>query len=179
MLKKLTNYFLRLPKIIYWNLIYLNRLKVSPFQSVHWDTDLKIKGKSEVIINHSLETRRGVAIRVESGKLEIGSGCFINTNSSITSIEKISIGKNCKIGNNVVIVDHDHDYKNLPNAPLVSTPVSIGENVWIGANSVILRGTEIGDNCVIAAGTIVKGQIPDDTIVYQKKSNIFKKVKGY
>ena len=47
-----------------------------------------------------------------------------------------------------------------------ASPVSIGNNVWVGANSVILRGVEIGDNCVIAAGTIVtKGNYPADTLI--------------
>jgi acetyltransferase-like isoleucine patch superfamily enzyme len=176
MLMKIIRYLLCLPKVIVWKIKYHNRLKLHPLQNSHWNTDIKIKGKADVTIGHSLETRRGVCLRIEGGSLILGSGSFINTNSNITCIDKIIIGKNCRIGNNVVIIDHDHDYSNLPNAPLISTPVYIGDNVWIGANSVILRGTEIGDNCVIAAGSIVKGHIPRGTLLYQEKRNILKEL---
>ena len=47
-------------------------------------------------------------------------------------------------------------------------PISIGNNVWIGANSVILRGSSIGDGVVIGAGSVVKGSVPAKTIYIQK-----------
>ena len=51
--------------------------------------------------------------------------------------------------------------------------LEIGNNVWIGAGSIILRGAKIEDNCVIAAGTVVKGLVPHDCMCYQKReSNI-------
>ena len=54
-----------------------------------------------------------------------------------------------------------------------ASPVSIGNNVWVGANSVILRGVEIGDNCVVAAGTVVtKGSYPANTLIREKRELI-------
>lgn len=51
--------------------------------------------------------------------------------------------------------------------------LEIGNNVWIGAGCIILRGAKIEDNCVIAAGTVVKGLVPHDCMCYQKReSNI-------
>lgn len=52
--------------------------------------------------------------------------------------------------------------------------VSIGNNVWIGANTVILRDSIIGDNAVIAAGSVVKGNIPPNTVYYLKREENFK-----
>lgn len=54
--------------------------------------------------------------------------------------------------------------------------VVIGDNVWIGANSVILRGSRIGDNAVIAAGTIVKGTVESNTLVYDKRVKMERKI---
>lgn len=54
--------------------------------------------------------------------------------------------------------------------------VNIGENVWIGANVVILRGTNIGNNSVIAAGSIINGNIPANKIVYQERTLKFRDV---
>ena len=47
--------------------------------------------------------------------------------------------------------------------------IEIGNNVWIGANTIILRGTKIGDNAVIAAGSIVKGEVPTGAVIVQKR----------
>ena len=87
-------------------------------------------------------------------------------------MENIVIGDNCKFGNNVVLVDHDHNYRGcgqytLENPEFVSSPIQIGNNVWVGANVTILRGTVIGDDCVIGAGTTLKGVIPAHSKVIQ------------
>ena len=50
-----------------------------------------------------------------------------------------------------------------------SSPVKIGNNVWIGANAVILRGTVIGDNCVIGAGTVVKGTFESGSVIIEHR----------
>ena len=52
--------------------------------------------------------------------------------------------------------------------------VIIEDNVWIGANTVILRGTHIGANSVIAAGSIIRGNVPNNTVVYQKREIKYK-----
>ncbi len=60
------------------------------------------------------------------------------------------------------MVDHDHD---TVNGGFVSAPIKIGDNVWIGANSVILKGVTIGNNAIIAAGSIVTKDVPANAIV--------------
>jgi acetyltransferase-like isoleucine patch superfamily enzyme len=93
---------------------------------------------------------------------------------SITCKESIRIGDRTQIGNNVVMVDHDHtnhrkwdEYK--------TEPIVIGNNVWIGANSVILRGSKIGDNSIIGAGCIIKGEIPENSKVMQNRQIVILK----
>ena len=56
----------------------------------------------------------------------------------------------------------------------LTAPITIGKNCWIGANTVILRGTTIGDNCLIAAGSVVKGNYADGSVVIQKREEIIK-----
>lgn len=86
---------------------------------------------------------------------------FINHNCSITCAEKITIGNCCNIANNVVIVDHDHKLGTQGVVDgLESASVHIGMNVWIGANSTILKGVSIGDGAVIAAGAVVNQNVP-------------------
>ncbi len=120
-------------------------------------------------IGNYCQCRGGVYFVCDGGSLVIGEHCFFNVGCSVTCIESVTIGNGCTFGNNVVIVDHDHDFRNENRGCFVASPVSIGKNVWIGANTVILRGTKIGDNCVIGAGSVVKGDIPANSIVVQKQ----------
>ena len=117
---------------------------------------------------------RGMAVfRVEGGELTIGDKCFFNQNVSITCKNKIVIGDRCQIANNVVIVDHDHAGSENWGS-YVETPVIIGNDVWIGAGAVILRGTTIGDKAVIGAGSIVKGDVPAGSVYYQKRETVIR-----
>lgn len=125
--------------------------------------------------NFKLETDAKIRV-IDGGTLEIGENCFINCGSYITVMGSTKIGNNCMFGPNVMVFDHDHDYKTEGGITAGKTTIGeieIGNNVWIGAGSIILRGAKIEDNCVIAAGTVVKGLVPHDCMCYQKReSNI-------
>ena len=84
--------------------------------------------------------------------------------------ELISIGNSVKISLEVAILTHGFDYSVLrelyPAEGFGSAgPVKIGDNVFIGMRSLILKNTTIGNNCVIGAGSVVRGQIPDNVVV--------------
>lgn len=72
----------------------------------------------------------------------------------IQAINGIEIGNNVYIAPGVKIISADHDFYNL-SFHKKSKPIKIGSNVWIGANSIILKEVELGDNTIVAAGTIV------------------------
>ena len=62
--------------------------------------------------------------------------------------------------------------------PIYNTgKLKIGKNCWIGANTVILRGTVLGDNCVVGAGSVLKGHYESGSIILQKRETISKEVK--
>lgn len=71
-----------------------------------------------------------------------------------------------------MIYDHDHDFRHpdgLKAEAFKTAPIVIGKDCWIGANTVILRGTTIGDNCVVGAGSIIKGNYPAESVIVQKR----------
>lgn len=117
------------------------------------------------------QNRGTLHLVVDGGKLSIGNHCFFNTGSCVTCLDEVVIGDRCKFGNNLVIVDHDHNYRRASDSEpeFVSSPIRIGDDTWVGANVVILRGTTIGKHCVIGAGSVVKGEIPDNTVLVQKR----------
>ena len=113
----------------------------------------------------------------ENADFKVGDGTFFNNNCIITARKNISIGKNCLFGRNVMIFDHDHDIKadNMSNS-FISKDIIIKDNVWVGANSVILKGVTIGQGAVIAAGSVVNVDVEDNVIFYNKRENAMKKI---
>lgn len=152
-------------------LIYKDKFIYKKKQCFKSGLYISIQNQGKIFLDEKIECRNQLYILAHGGTINIGKHCFFNTNCSITSINKIVIGDECKFGNNIVIVDHDHNYKKLDNREFISSPVTIGNNTWIGANCVILRGAQIGDNCVIAAGSVVKGIIPSSSLYYSSAAS--------
>lgn len=99
----------------------------------------------------------------KQGKLNIGNNTLISSNVNINAgVEKISIGSNVMIAANTYIINNDHDvFDNLSvrNSGHISKCITINDNVWIGANCVILKGVNIGEGAIIGAGSIVTKDI--------------------
>ncbi len=114
---------------------------------------------------------------VDGGKIVIGDRVFFNHNCSITASSSVKIGNNCNIANNVVIVDHDHKYNEsgVING-LISNPVVLGDNVWIGANTTILKGVTIGDCAIVAAGSVVRNDIPAYSLAAGTPARVIKRL---
>ena len=161
-----------LPKVLMYKIKYAGKCTMPWIQAFGHHTELKIKNGTARFGKEQI-TRGNAVFRVEGGELVVGEKCFFNQNVSITCKKNIVIGDRCQIANNVVIVDHDHAGSENWGS-YVETPVVIGNDVWIGANVVIMRGTTIGDKAVIGAGSIVKGDVPAGKVFYQKRETIIK-----
>ena len=106
----------------------------------------------------------------KKGTLSIGENTTINKYTSIVALERISIGENCLIGENVKIYDNNHkvdiiDNKRVPNHKEFQTKeILIGNNVWIASNVTILKGVTIGDNSIIGAGCLIYKDVSANTV---------------
>jgi acetyltransferase-like isoleucine patch superfamily enzyme len=102
-----------------------------------------------------------VSTLTEEAVLEIGNNCGFS-GTVIGAFSKIKIGDNVRCGANTLITDSDWH----PDDPRVgpSKPVTIGNNVWLGINVVVLKGVEIGENSVIGANSLVTKNIPANVI---------------
>jgi acetyltransferase-like isoleucine patch superfamily enzyme len=138
---------------------------IQTFDRLH----LEIHGKGMIRMGSYNQNRGNLYLVADGGKIEIGDHCFFNTGCCVSAVDSIRIGSGCKFGNNLVIVDHDHNFKDDNGPEFISSPVEIGDNNWIGANVTILRGTKIGNGCVIGAGSVVNGQVPDGSKIIQKR----------
>lgn len=107
--------------------------------------------------------------------LYVGDNCAMGDMTHIVAHEKVEIGSNVLMASKCFISDTSHgaysgDDQDSPEiAPdqrkLVTKPVKIGDNVWIGENAVILAGANIGNGCIIGANSIISSDVPDNCIV--------------
>ncbi len=110
-----------------------------------------------------------IEARGATASIEIGDGVWINNNAVIIAERgSIHIGANTLIGTEFTVYDSDfHDLH--PERRLTGThecaPVCIGKNVFIGSRVTVLKGVTIGDNSVIAAGSVVTKDVPETSIV--------------
>lgn len=142
---------------------------------------IDIKDNAEIKINENFEIYHGCDICVfENAKLEIESG-YINAGSQIRCLKHIKIGKNATIARDVIILDSDAHkiiYEdNKENGK--DQEIIIGNDVWIGTRSIILKGVHIGDNVVIGAGSVVNKNIPSNCIAAGVPAKVIKKIKGW
>jgi len=153
-------------KMKYYSKIRMNNYLGNKFYSL---SRIYIHGKGKIQIGKmSLQTN--AVLSSVGGILSIGENVHINRNSCIICRDNIIIKDNVSIGPNVAIYDHDHCFgKNGKCSGFNCSQVVIGNNVWIGAGTIILRGTIIGDNCVIGAGCVIKGTIPNNSIVKMQR----------
>ena len=94
--------------------------------------------------------------------IEAGKNLFVNYNCTIIDVAKVTIGDNCQLAPNVAIYTAGHPvYPVTRNSGYeYGKAVAIGDNVWIGGNSVICPGVTIASNTVIGAGSVVTRDIP-------------------
>ena len=156
-------------------IFYGKNLKVTGIQRFSPNVSIELDKGGRLTIGKKVRAHSGVKIKVRSGGcLKIGNEVSFNYNCMVFCHEEIEIEEGVEFGPGVLIYDHDHDYKTkggIKEGKFLTSPVKIGKNTWIGANTVILRGTVIGKDCVIAAGSIVKENIPDGTVFVQKRES--------
>ncbi|NPA94108.1 MAG: acyltransferase [Thermodesulfobacteria bacterium] len=120
-------------------------------------SQLVMRAGAKVKVHEKFKIYSGHSIWVnQNACLDLGSG-YINNNLSISCFKSIQIGRNVAIAENVAIWDSDC---HCTGTNIKTAPVKIGDNVWIGLNSVILKGVTIGEGAIIAAGSVVNRDVP-------------------
>ena len=148
------------------------KLKIGKRCILCGNVSIEIGATASVKLGNNVFIRRFSSISASHGEIYIGNNVFLNRNVLIAAKEYIYIGNKTLLGPGVKIYDHDHMYdKNGVCNEYKTDQVIIGNNCWIGANAIILRGSRIGNNVVIGAGCIVKGEVPDNTVVIPEVRN--------
>lgn len=155
-LKKIFNKIIYCSRSFYFRVfIFLKGGKVS------FSAKLFIADNATFIFGNGIKILENTIISiVENGTLSISDNVIINHSSTIYVADNIYIGKSSRVSHQCSIIDHNYHEENGNNfAKKLKNKINIGENVWIGANALILKGVSIGDNSIIGAGTVVTKNI--------------------
>lgn len=184
------NYMGNLYKVILkiFNIKYGKKLKLSGIPVIIQSKNSKIKIGENVRINSSLFSnliglyqRTIIVTRTCNSEIIIGDNVGIS-GTTIYARKSIKIGDNTLIGANTKIIDNDFHpieirYRNENNkAKIRSKEIIIGKNCFIGCNTLILKGTNLGDGCVVGAGSVVCGEFPNDCVIAGNPAKIIRKV---
>jgi len=97
--------------------------------------------------------------------IKIGKSVFINSGCRFQDQGQIIIGDQCLIGHNVVLATINHDFNPLKRGTMYLKPIVLKKKTWIGSNATILPGVTVGENSIVAAGSVVTKDVAPNTIV--------------
>lgn len=133
---------------------------------------LEMYQNSEINVQNTFFIHSGCDIMVFNGaKLNLGSG-YVNRYCKIRCYNEITIGNGVAISENFTI--WDSDAHQITNGSEPTQPIVIGNKVWIGTNVTVLKGVNIGDGCVIAAGSLVTKDIPANCLAAGVPAKVIK-----
>ena len=123
---------------------------------------------------------KGGSIEIQSrytdSIIKIGNNIATNNNIFVCAANYIEIGSNTLIGQNVTLMDHEAHgiHSNDRNKIGEIGTIIIGENCWIGNNTIILKNSKIGENSIVAAGAVVSGIFPKNVVIGGVPAKIIK-----
>lgn len=116
-------------------------------------------------INYGLTTR-------------FGRGSFVNFGCTFLALGGITIEEGAFIGPHCVLATEYHPENPSKRQSLLTKPITIGRNAWLGADVKVLAGVTIGENAIVAAGSVVTKDVPPDTVVAGSPARVIRPIKS-
>ncbi len=127
------------------------------------------RGYGRVVLGPWVHLGDRCSLRAHEGTLRIGAKTVLGREDTLNCYLDLDIGPGCIVADWVYVGDFDHRYDDLhvpiKDQGIVKSPVRVGADVWIGVKASVLRGADVGDGCVLAAHTVVKGEVPPGSVV--------------
>lgn len=180
---------------IYWNRAKLlaSGVKIGKNTNIFNRTGISIHRGAKVSIGENFRfvsgdnfnplsgRKEGVIYCASTGKIEIGDNSGASS-ACIWCVNNIKIGNHVKLGADVILLDNDAHNLNYLNRRdsagdiAVSAPIEIGDDVLIGARTIVLKGVKIGARSIIGAGSVVAKDIPEDCIAAGNPCRVIKRI---
>lgn len=174
---------------IYWfigRIIYSKRMHIGKNAKIRWGGAVKAGqhiwiGRDFFIGKHFL-----LAVYPKDGhsrpigRLKIGNRVCAQERVRISCIKSVVIEDDVLMGSNILITDNDHGMNPVSRLSYMeqastSSPVHIGKGCWIGEQTVILAGSNIGEKCIIGANSVVKGNVPSYSVAVGSPAKVIKR----
>ena len=127
------------------------------------------KGHGRVVIGPWVHLGDHNRIRAHEGTVTIGRKTVFGRDNTINAFLNISIGSECILSDSIYVCDFDHRISSVDtairNQGIIKSPVIIGSDVWVGTKVSVLRGSHLGDGCVVGANSVVKGSFKPLSVV--------------
>ncbi|MCR4920738.1 MAG: acyltransferase [Bacteroidaceae bacterium] len=125
--------------------------------------------------------QRSILVARHGGRIRIGRGCGIS-GSTLYAMSEIVLGDDVRLGANCKVIDNDFHaiepdrrregrVEDIPRRP-----IRIGDGCFIGTNCILLKGTTLGRNCVVGAGSVVTGTWPDNSVIAGNPARLIRKI---
>src|SRR5437588_7296875 len=111
----------------------------------------------------------GCKVRAHEGVVSIGAKTVLGQGCTISAYQHVSIGRECILADRVMLIDFDHGVTEVERPirlqGIYKRDVHVGNNVWMGFGSCVLRGVSIGDNSIVGTSSVCTGGAPADPVV--------------
>ncbi len=135
---------------------------------IHADASVDATRSPGVSFGDKVTLNRYAYVQGGNGGVRLGDRVEINNFSIVNGMGGVDIGDDTLIGPGVRIISYQHRHARgatIRSQPVDARPIRIGRDVWLGANSIILAGVTIGDGAVVAAGAVVREDVPAYAVV--------------
>ena len=154
-------------------------MKILYFINNKYNTPSELRRWMSLLIHQELDEGFGLfpPFFTDCGKnIHLGKNVFINAGCRFQDQGGIYIGDGTFIGHNVILATLNHDLNPNTRADMYPKPIHIGKKVWIGSGAIVLPGVTIGDNSVIAAGSVVTKDVPENSVFGGNPAKLIKKI---
>ena len=154
-------------------------MKILYFINNKYNTPNELRRWMSLLIHQELDEGFGLfpPFFTDCGKnIHLGKNVFINAGCRFQDQGGIYIGDGTFIGHNVILATLNHDLNPNTRADMYPKPIHIGKKVWIGSGAIVLPGVSIGDNSVIAAGSVVTKNVPENVVYGGNPAKFIKKI---
>jgi acetyltransferase-like isoleucine patch superfamily enzyme len=150
---------LRHPDVVTEGFVFLGR-----------DVEVRARrGYGRVVLGRWVHLGDRSSLRAHEGTLRVGDKTVLGREVTVNCYLDVVIGPRGIVADWVYVGDFDHRYDDLlvpiKDQGITKSPVRIGADVWVGVRASVLRGAQVGDGCVLAAHTVVKGDVPAGSVV--------------
>lgn len=155
-------------------------MQVAAEMNTGWHDEAEVRQYLRKLTGHDVpdDVRVFTPLHINYGPgVTFGKDCFLNFGCTLLAIGGIAIGDGAFIGPHCVLATEYHPEDPTRRHQLLTKPITIGRNAWLGAGVTVLAGVTIGDNAIVAAGSVVTKDVPANTVVTGTPAHVMREIK--